>query len=419
MSQDKPRGFTTALVHADQHKPIEYASILRPIHQSVTYGYGSARELADVFQGKQPGFRYARQGNPSVQALEERISLMEDGVMTVCFASGMAAIGVVPQTLLRAGDHMVSSTFLFGNTSSIWQTIGHQGIEVSLVDATQVKNVEAALQPNTRIVYVETIANPRTQVADLERIGALCKARGILFVVDSTMTTPYLFQPKTVGAGLVIHSLTKSINGHGNAMGGAITDTGAFDWTTYPNIFKGIQKNHPERLWGAMQIRVRGLRDFGASLSPESASRIATGAETLGLRMERACDNAMALASMLRDDARVKVVHYPGLPSHPQHALASTLFRRCGSMFSFELQDDIDYFDYIDRLTLPLYASNLGDTRTLVIPVAQTIYAEIGQAARARIGIAENLIRVSCGIEETADLLDDFRQALNTPSSGA
>jgi len=413
MTQQKKFGFTTTLVHSDRQKPIEHGSLHRPIHTSATFGYTDSRDLAEVFQGKKPGFRYARQGNPTLSSLEDKINKMEDGIGTICFASGMAAIGAVPQTLLRAGDHVVSSAFLFGNTGSIWQTIAHQGIEVSLVDATDVKNVEAALKPNTRIVYVESIANPRTQVADMKRIGQLCKERGILFVVDNTMTTPYLFRPKSVGAGLSINSLTKSINGHGNAMGGAVTDTGEFDWSTYPNIFDGIKKN-PVAQWGAMQIRVRGLRDYGACLAPEAAHHISVGAETLALRMERTCTNAMAVTKMLAADDRVAAVYYPGLPSHSQHAIATELFRAYGSMFSFELRDDIDCFDYINRLKLGIAASNLGDTRTLVIPVAQTIYAEIGQEARAKVGIAESLIRVSIGIEDTEDLVEDFRQALRT-----
>ena len=413
MNPARKFGFTTQLVHSDRQKPIEHGSLHRPIHTSVTFGYADARELADVFQNKKPGFRYARQGNPTVLALEEKINRMEDGQTTICFSSGMAAVAVIPQTLLRAGDHVVSSAFLFGNTSSIWQAVVHHGVDVSLVDATDVKNVEAAMKPNTRMVYVESIANPRTQVADMKRIGELCAARGILFVVDNTMTTPFLFRPKSVGAGLVVNSLTKSINGHGNAMGGAVTDTGVFDWTRYPNIFDGIKKN-PEPMWGAAQIRVRGLRDLGACLAPEAAHRIAVGAETLALRMQRTCANALAVAQMLAADDRVKVVHYPGLPSHPQHAIAKDLFNGYGSMFSFELRDDIDYFDYIDRLLLAIPASNLGDVRTLAIPVAQTIYAEIGAEARAKVGIAENLIRISVGIEDTADLVEDFRQALTT-----
>ena len=411
MTSSSKYGFTTNNVHGDHQKPIEHASILRPIHTSVTFGYEDSRVLADVFQGKQPGFRYARQGNPSIAALEDKISQMEDGIATICFASGMAAIGAVPLTLLRSGDHVVSSAFLFGNTGSIWQTIAHHGISVSLVDATDVKHIEAAIKPNTRMVYVESIANPRTQVADLKRIGELCQQRGLLFVVDNTMTTPYLFRPKAVGASLSINSLTKSINGHGNAMGGAVTDTGVFDWSKYPNIFDGIKKQ-PQPQWGATQIRVRGLRDFGACLAPETAHRISTGAETLALRMDRTCANALAVAQMLEADSRVKAVYYPGLASHPQHKLASELFRACGSMFSFELKDGIDCFDYLNRLKLAIPASNLGDTRTLAIPVAHTIYAEAGPEARAKMGIADSLIRVSVGIEDTADLVDDFGQAL-------
>ncbi len=407
----KKYGFTTKLVHSDHQKPIEHASILCPIHTSVTYGYGSSRQLAEVFQGKQPGFRYARAGNPSVAALEDKVNQMEDGLGTICFASGMGAIAALSQTLLRAGDHMISSQFLFSNTRSVWHTVNEHGIDVSQVDVTDVKNVEETLQPNTRMVYLETIANPRTQIPDLKRIGELCREKGILLVVDNTMTSPYLFRPKTVGAHLVINSLTKSINGHGNAMGGSLTDTGLFDWTTYPNIF-GSFKQNPQPMWGLAQIRGKGLRDFGACLSPQSAHDISSGSETLALRMDRTCGNALALAQMLEADERVKAVHYPGLPSHPQHTLATEMFHAYGSMFSFELKDGVDCHDFIDRLQLGIPASNLGDTRTLVIPVAQTIFHEIGLEARQKFGIAESLIRVSVGIEDTVDLLEDFKQAL-------
>lgn len=219
-------GFTTTILHNDRQKPVEHGSLHKPIHTSVTFGYQDARELAAVFQGRQPGYRYGRQGNPTVAALEDKISRMEQGNGTVCFATGMAAIGAIFQSLLYAGDHVVSSAFLFGNTNSLWQTVNRQGVQVSFVDATDVAQVEAALTPTTRIVFVETIANPRTQVADLARIGELCRQRGILYVVDNTMTSPYLFRPKTVGAGLVVNALTKSIGGHGNALGGSLTDTG-------------------------------------------------------------------------------------------------------------------------------------------------------------------------------------------------
>jgi O-acetylhomoserine (thiol)-lyase len=414
MSDTKPKqqGFTTTILHNDRRKSIEQNSLHKPIHTSVAFGYSDARQLASVFQGKEPGFRYGRQGNPTVSALEDKISKMEDGVATLCFATGMAAIGALAQALLRDGDHVVSSAFLFGNTNSLWNTVAGQGSDVSFVDATDVANVEAALKPNTRMVFVETIANPRTQIADLARIGELCRARGILYVVDNTMTTPYLFRPKSVGAGLVVNSLTKSIGGHGMALGGALTDTGLFDWSAYPNIADNFRKQAPAAQ-GMAQLRAKALRDFGASLGPEAAHHIAVGAETLALRMERTSANALALARMLEADERVAAVHYPGLASHPQHALSSALFRAHGSLFSFELKDGIDCFDYLNRLQVAIPASNLGDTRTLVIPVAHTIFFEMGAERRASMGIAESLIRVSVGIEDTADLLADFGGALD------
>ncbi|ADJ64766.1 cystathionine gamma-synthase family protein [Herbaspirillum seropedicae] len=412
MNDKKTYGFTTTILHSDRQKGIEHGSLHKPIHTSVTFGYEDARQLAEVFQGKQPGYRYGRQGNPTVAALEDKITKMEDGKSTICFATGMAAIGAIVQGLLREGDHVVSSAFLFGNTNSLWMTVGAQGAKVSMVDATDVKNVEAAITANTRLVFVETIANPRTQVADLKRIGELCRERGILYVVDNTMTSPYLFRPKTVGAGLVVNSLTKSIGGHGNALGGALTDTGEFDWTRYPHIAENYKKN-PAPQWGMAQIRAKALRDFGGSLGPEAAHHIAVGAETIALRQERECKNALALAQMLQADERVAAVYYPGLESHPQHALSKALFRSFGSLMSFELKDGIDCFDYLNRLRLAIPTSNLGDTRTLVIPVAHTIFYEMGAERRASMGIAESLIRVSVGLEDTDDLVADFRQALD------
>lgn len=412
MSDKKQYGFTTSILHSDRQKPIEHGSLHKPIHNSVAFGYRDARQLAEVFQGKQGGYRYGRQGNPTVSALEDKVTAMEGGASTICFATGMAAIGAIFQGLLRSGDHIVSSSFLFGNTNSLWQTVAGQGCSVSMVDATDVAKVEAALTPATRMVFVETIANPRTQVADLKRIGELCQSRGIIYVVDNTMTSPWLFQPKNVGASLVVNALTKSIGGHGNALGGALTDTGLFDWSSFPNIYDNYKRN-PPRQWGMAQIRAKSLRDFGAALAPEAAHTIAVGAETLALRMERECANARALAEMLQADERVAAVYYPGLESHPQHAISKELFKAYGSLFSFELKDGIDCFDYLNRLQLSVASSNLGDTRTLVIPVAHTIFYEMGAERRAAMGIAESLIRVSVGIEDTEDLLEDFRQALD------
>jgi O-acetylhomoserine (thiol)-lyase len=412
MSAKEPtRGFTTAILHSDRDGGVEHGALHKPLHLSVAYGYRDARELAAVFQGRAQGYAYGRQGNPTSAALEAKVTRMEDGVATVCFATGMAAIGAAMLALLARGDHVVASQFLFGNTVSQFNTLAAHGVSVSYVDATGVANVEAALTPATRLVFVETIANPRTQVADLERIGALCAARGILYVVDNTMTSPALFRPKKVGAGLVVNALTKYVGGHGNALAGSITDTGLFDWTRFPNIADNYKTQKPA-LWGMQQIRKKGLRDFGGTLAAEQAHHIAVGAETLALRMDRICANAAAVAQFLSRHQRVRAVHYPGLPSHLQHALARDLFCGFGGLFSFELADGIGCFDFLNRLGIVVSSSNLGDNRTLAIPVAHTIFWEMGAERRAAMGIADSLIRISTGIEDRDDLIADFAQAL-------
>jgi O-acetylhomoserine (thiol)-lyase len=404
-------GFTSTILHADRRGEIEHGSVHKPIHTSVLYGYDDARDLAAVFQGKQSGYSYGRQVNPTVTALQDKVTLMEDGLATVCFGTGMAAIGSTIFALLREGDHVISSTYLFGNTNSLFNSFIEHGIEVSFVDATSAAAVEQAVQSNTRLVFVESIANPRTQVADLQKIGELCRARNLLYVVDNTMTSPYLFRPKTVGASLVVNALTKYIGGHGNALGGAVTDTGLFDWSTFPHIYDNYRKGDPSG-WGIQQIKKKGLRDFGASLGPEAAHHISIGADTLALRMDRACANAYKLAEFLSGHPAVKAVYYPGLVDHPQHELARTLFRSFGALFSIELADGVDCFEVLNRLRLVIRSSHLGDTRSLGIPVAHTIFYEMGPERRAAMGIDDSLLRFSIGIEDCDDLLDDFAQAL-------
>lgn len=404
------RDIITRVLHADRLGPIEHGAVLKPLHVATAYGYATAEELTAVFQGQQSGHVYGRQGNPTTAALETKISLMEDAVGTVCFATGMAAICSTMMALLKNGDHVVASRFLFGNTASWMNTLTQLGCEVSLVDATEAINVQQALRPETRMVFVETVANPRTQVADLEAIGKLCAQQGMLYIVDSTMTTPHLFQPKAVGASLIVHSLSKSICGHGNALGGSISDTGLFDWGRYPNLLATYRKGPPSA-WGLLQIRKKGLRDIGATLSSEHGHRIAAGAETLALRMDRACSNAHALAEWLEAQPLVSKVHYPGLASHPQHGRAKKLFKNFGALLSFETVDSVDPFAVLNALELVIKSSHLGDNRTLALPVAHTIFWEMGAEQRASMQIADSLIRLSVGIEAQGDLLADFAQA--------
>ena len=404
------KGFTTKVVHNDRQDTIEHGSLHKPIHANVAYGYDDAKELAAVFQGVKSGYSYGRQVNPTVSALESKVTVMEDGIASVCFGTGMAAIGTTLFALLRSGDHIVSSAFLFGNTNSLFNTFGQMGIDVSFVDATSVDAVAAAVTQKTRLVFVETIANPRTQVADLARIGEFCAQRGLVYVVDNTMTSPYLFQAKAVAASLVVNSLTKYIGGHGNALGGAVTEMGNYDWSTFPNIYPEYQGGEHAK-WGITQIKKKGLRDLGASLGPEAAHHIAMGSETLALRVQRQSDNAMAICQYLRAHPKIKRVYYPGLEDHPQHTRAQELFRAFGGLFSFELVSEVDLWDFLNRLNVIVKSSNLGDNRTLAIPVAHTIYFEMGAERRASMGIDESLIRISSGIEDSEDLIADLAAA--------
>lgn len=412
MNTEKPTPhFDTVNLHSDRSDKPEHGALHKPIHTSIAFEYADARDLAAVFQGKQAGYNYGRQQNPTVTALQNRITRMEGGVASVAFATGMAAIGSILFSLLKQGDHVISSAYLFGNTNSLFNTFGNLGIEVSFVDATDVSNVEKAIKSNTKLVFVETIANPVTQVADLAKIGALCAAKQLVYVVDNTITTPCLFSPKSVGASLIVNSLSKYFGGHGDALGGAVTETGLFDWSGFPNLFDNY-KTGPTNQWGLTQIKKKGLRDFGATLSPEAAHTLAVGSETMSLRVQRASENALALAHFCEAHPRVRTVNYPGLPSHPQHAIATELFAQYGALMSIELNDDVDCFEFLNRLQYVVSSSNLGDTRTLAIPVAHTIFYEMGAQRRASMGIPDSLIRIAVGIEHIDDLIADFSQAL-------
>lgn len=252
-----------------------------------------------------------------------------------------------------------------------------------------------------------------TQIAQLDQIGDFCSEHSLIYIVDNTMTSPYLFKPVNVKASLVINSLTKYIGGHGDALGGSITDTGLYDWSNFPNIASIIKETIAPALLGITQIRKRGLRDGGGTISPEAAHTISVGSETLALRLERTSNNAMQLAHFLSSNKLVKKVNYPGLESHAQHQIASKLFKAYGGLMSFELSDEVNCLDFLNRLKVVVKSSNLGDTRTLAIPVAKTIFHELGAERRKEMGIDDSLIRLSIGIEDIDDLLEDFTQALH------
>ena len=406
------RGFTTTILHSDRLGKPEHGALHKPIHTAVTYGYDDVQDLVDIFQNKKKGYAYSRQGNPTVTALEQKVTQMENGLSTIAFSTGMAAISATILALIKHGDHVLASSFLFGNTRSVFQSFMDMGLDITFTDATSIDNIKTEIKENTRLIFVETIANPATQIADLEKIGDLCEEKGIIYVVDNTMTSPYIFKPVNVKASLVINSLTKYIGGHGNALGGSVTDTGLFNWTNFPNIFETFKTQVKPEVLGMTQIRKKGLRDAGGTLAPEAAHSISVGSETLALRLERACTNALALATFFEAHPLIKKVYYPGLESHPQHELAGKLFYKFGGLMSIELDNSIDCFAFLNKLKLVIKSSNLGDTRTLAIPVAHTIFNELGAAKLAEMGISDSMIRLSVGIEDLDDLLEDFKNAL-------
>lgn len=409
------KGITTRLVHADRlvNQP-EHGAVHQSTNNSVLFEYKDVRDLVDVFQGKVAGHVYSRSSSSSNAALQNMLVEIEGGVGALTFSTGMAAISAIFLSLFKSGDHLIVSQYLFGNTRSLIDTLMDFGMEISLVDVTDVKKVEGAIKSNTKAVFTESIANPVTQVADLAAIGDLCHLKQLLYIVDNTMTPSVLLDAGSINASLTVSSLTKYAAGHGNVLGGAVIDTGLFDWGSFSNIADHYKVAETAQ-WGLTQIKKKGLRDMGATLAPQSAHTISIGMETLALRMQRTCTNALRLATYLHGHDKVAHVYYPGLADHPQHFCARELFNgKYGGIFSIDLRDDVDCFAFLNALKLVICATHLGDTRTLALPVAHTIYYENGAAARAKMGINDNLIRFSVGIEDIDDIVADFEQAFNS-----
>lgn len=405
------KGFTSNLIHHDRQLGFADGPIHAPVYNSVPYGYSTTEGLEAVFQGKASGHAYARQSTPTTDALQSMVTQAEGGIGSLVFATGMAALSAVFMALLKSGDHIIASRYLFGNTHSLLGTLESFGVEVTLVDATNLGHVQAAQQPNTKLVFVECIANPGTQVADLQGIGDWCEQNRLIYLVDNTITSPYLFQPKSVKASLIMNSLSKYFSGHGTVLGGAITDTGLYDWSDYPNIFPAYRTGDAQK-WALAQIKKKALRDMGASLSSDAAYQIAVGAETMALRLDRACSNALALAELLASHEKVAQVYYPGLSEHPQHQRAKSLFRHFGAILSFDLKPGYQCAKLLNSIDLVMNATHLGDNRTLALPMASTIFYEMGPENRSKAGISETMIRCSIGIEDTEDLLEGFAQGL-------
>jgi O-acetylhomoserine (thiol)-lyase len=386
-----------------------------PIIQTVSYAYKTAQELADVFAGKAPGYIYTRIANPTTSALEARLTELEGGIGCIATSSGMAAIASVVMGLARSGDEIISAAGIFGGTISLFEnTLGRFGVKTNLVDAAETKQFAEAVSEKTKLIFVETIGNPRMDVPDIPAIAEVAHQANIPLIVDNTVTTPFVIKPVEFGADIVIHSTSKFINGHGTAIGGAIIDTGNYNWANGP--FKDIRQLFERVRQIAFLAYLRNViyRDLGGCAAPMNSFLMLQGLETLSGRMDKHCENAMKLAEFLKEHPKVGWVNYPGLPDNKFRSQVDKLFcGRGGGLLTFGLGDKQKAFRFIDSVRLAKNLANLGDVKTLVIHPSSTIFHEFSIAEQKKMGVTEDMVRVSVGIENFEDIRGDFEQAID------
>lgn len=385
-----------------------------PLYQTVSYAYATAEELADVFAGRAPGYIYTRMANPTTAALEVRLAHLEDGIGCIATASGMAAIASAVMGLVRSGDEIVAAGGIFGGTASLFKNVlARFGVRTRLVHAAESDEVAKALSKETKLVFVETIGNPALDVPDIRALATITRQANIPLVVDNTVATPILIRPGQLGADIVVHSTSKFINGHGTAIGGAIVDTGNFNWSAGP--FDDIRKLSVQMRQLAFLAHLRNLicRDLGGCPSPANSQLMLQGLETLPLRVARHCANAQLLAAMLSEHSEVSWVNYPGLAGGRYVDRVLSQFGGLGGgLLTFSLGSQEKAFHFIRALRLAKNLANLGDAKTLVIHPASTIFHEFDSAEQGKMGITADMIRVSVGIEDFDDIRDDFQQAI-------
>lgn len=405
--------FNTALLHAGVKKDEVNGATHTPIYQSSAFHHASADELAKIFDNKARGFSYTRVGNPTVEAFETRITQLEGGAATIACASGMAALTNAFLNILRAGDEIVSSASLYGGSIDLFRDFEAFDITTRYVPNNDLKAVENAINERTRVVFAETIGNPRLDVTDIEALAGIAHSHGLPLIVDNTVATAFLVRPIELGADIVVNSSSKYINGSSNAISGVLTDSGKFKWDVekYPQLA-------PYKKFGpyAYTAKLRNglFRNTGACLSPQNAFLNMLGLETLGLRMQRQCENAAALAKWIDETYDDVEVNYPGLVSSPWHATAVRQFNKYfGAILTIRVGSSEKAFQVIDSLKLPYKLSNIGDTKTLVIHPASTIALHNTPQELADAGVYDDLIRVSVGIEDIEDIIEDFKNALD------
>lgn len=416
----------TLAIHAGYSPDPTTKAVAVPIYQTTSYAFDNTQHGADLFDLKVQGNIYTRIMNPTTAVLEERVAQLEGGIGALALASGMAAITYAIQTIAQAGDNIVSVSTLYGGTYNLFaHTLPKQGIEVRFFDYRDPAALEQLIDDKTKLVFAESIGNPLGNVIDLQAISAIAHKHGVPVVVDNTVATPILLRPFEHGADIVVHSLTKYIGGHGNSIGGAIVDSGKFPWGEHKERFAVLNTpdpsyhgvNYVEALGAAAYIaraRVVPLRNTGAALSPFNAFLILQGIETLPLRMERHCENALKVAQYLEQHPKVKWVNYGGLNTHPQHALVQKyLDGKASGILSFGVQGGAEAgARFIDALQLITRLVNIGDAKSSACHPASTTHRQLNTEELASAGVSEDMVRLSVGIEHVDDIIADIEQAL-------
>ena len=417
----------TIALHTGYVPESDHGSRAVPIYQTTSYVFESVSDGSSLFNVEQGGHIYSRITNPTVAVLEQRIAALEGGTGAICTSSGMSALFTTFITLCSAGDHIVSSAQIYGSTATLLKhTIKRLGIECSFVPINDEAALKDAIQPNTKMVFCESIGNPGLEIADLPSIAKIAHAEGIPVVVDATFATPTLCRPIEHGADVVVHSATKWMGGHGVAIGGVIVDGGHFDWSEsgrFPELTEPYAPFHGIRFWEefgpsalAMKIRAESMRDVGAAMSPHNAFLILQGLETLSLRMRQHVENAKTLLAWLQQHEAVTWTNYPDQESNASHKLADTLFPKgAGSMLCFGVVGGRQGgAAFIDSLELASNLANVGDSRTLVLHPASTTHSRLTGDDMAAAGISEDMIRVSVGVEDIADIKSDFSRGFKS-----
>lgn len=405
--------YNTALLHGNFNGEANTGATLIPVYQSSAFGQDTAEHIEKIFHNKAPGFAYSRISNPTVASFENRITYLEGGIGSVATSSGMAAIASAFLNILSSGDEIVSKSSVFGGTLDLFKDLEKFGVKTRFVEDITEEELNKVVNENTKVVFAETIGNPKLDVVDIKKASDLIHSFNLPFILDNTTATTYLVKAIDLGADIIINSSSKYINGSSNSISGVITDSGNYKWTAEKHTAMADYIKYGKFAFIA-KLRNDTFRNLGCCLSPTNAFYNTLGLETLSLRMERHCDNALKLAESLEGLEGVKAVIYPLLKSSPYYDITNSQFNgKGGGIFTLRLYSKERAFAFINQLKYGINITNIGDTKTLIIHPSSTIYAHSNEEEQAKAGVYEDLIRVSVGIEDIDDLIEDFKNALD------